>query len=114
MAETVAHASHAVLERLGINDVNSGAGWGEWIGKPSGGELASINPNDGSTLALVRMASEDDYEVVMRHAVEAFESWRMLPAPKRGLIVREIGDELRRASGRPRRAGFARDGQDPG
>jgi aldehyde dehydrogenase (NAD+) len=44
----------------------------------------------------VRMAGPDDYEEVMRRAADAFCDWRVLPAPKRGQIVREIGDELRK------------------
>jgi aldehyde dehydrogenase (NAD+) len=84
------------LERLGIEEVNSGAGWGEWIQNPKGGELISVNPSDGSEIAKVRMAGPDDYETVMQHAVETFQRWRLLPAPKRGEIVREIGNELRR------------------
>jgi aldehyde dehydrogenase (NAD+) len=84
-----------VLERLGIEEVNSGAGWGDWIERPSGEELVSISPADGSRLACVRMAGENDYETVMRHATETFARWRMHPAPKRGEILREIGNELR-------------------
>jgi aldehyde dehydrogenase (NAD+) len=94
-AETATKAQQA-LERLGIEEVNSGAGWGEWVEKPSGGELASISPGDGSEIARIRMASADDYEQVMRRASDAFPKWRLCPAPKRGEIVREIGDELRR------------------
>jgi aldehyde dehydrogenase (NAD+) len=86
-----------ILGRLGISEVNSGACWGEWIARPSGGELVSINPADGRALARVEMASEADYEEVVRHAAETFERWRLYPAPKRGLIVREIADELRAA-----------------
>ena len=85
-----------VLGRLGIEEINSGAGWGEWIEKPSGGELVSISPGDGSPIAKVRMAGADDYEQVMRHTTDAFLKWRLCPAPQRGEIVREIGDELRR------------------
>ncbi|MGE5488907.1 MAG: aldehyde dehydrogenase family protein, partial [bacterium] len=85
-----------LLERLGIEPVNSGAGWGEWIAEPGGGELVSVSPVDGSAIARVRQASADDYGEIMRHASETFLRWRMLPAPKRGGIVREIGDELRR------------------
>ncbi|MGE5571379.1 MAG: aldehyde dehydrogenase family protein [Rhodospirillales bacterium] len=84
------------LERLGIAEMNSGAGWGEWIERPRGGDLVSINPSDGSEIARVRMAGAEDYEEVVRHAVETFPRWRDFPAPKRGQIVREIGDELRR------------------
>ncbi len=86
-----------ILERLGISAVNSGACGREWIARPSGGELASLNPADGRELARVEMASEADYEEVAGFAVQTFERWRMYPAPKRGLIVREIADELRAA-----------------
>jgi aldehyde dehydrogenase (NAD+) len=84
-----------LLERLGIQEVNSGAGWGEWIERPDGGELVSINPSDGSAIAGVRMAGAASYEAVMRQACDTFPRWRALPAPKRGEIVREIGQELR-------------------
>ena len=50
--------AQAVLRRLGIEPVNSGVCWGEWIANPSGGELVSHSPGDGSELARVRMASE--------------------------------------------------------
>ena len=88
-------AASPVLERLGIEPVNSGACGKDWIVTPGGAELISINPADGSELARVRMASEADYDAVMAQALEVFRSWRMVPAPRRGQIVREIGDELR-------------------
>jgi aldehyde dehydrogenase (NAD+) len=84
-----------VLEKLEIESINSGACWGEWIAKPSGAELASINPADGSVIARVKMAGASDYNTVVEHALDAFQSWRMTPAPKRGEIVREVGNELR-------------------
>jgi aldehyde dehydrogenase (NAD+) len=73
------------LERLGIQsyDGNESA-------------IASLNPADGHELARVRLASSEDYESTVAHSLELFERWRMFPAPKRGQIVREIGDELRR------------------
>ena len=85
-----------VLRRLEIDDVNSGAGWGEWIAEPSGGELVSVSPADGSEIARVHMASAADYNRVVERASEAFLKWRLVPAPKRGEIVREIGNELRK------------------
>jgi aldehyde dehydrogenase (NAD+) len=85
-----------LLDRLGINKVHSGACGKDWV-NTQGRELASVNPASGAELARVRLASKDDYESVMADALEVFERWRMLPAPKRGEIVREIGDELRRA-----------------
>ncbi len=86
-----------LLDRLGIQVVNSGACWGEWIPSPGGGEMASINPSNGEPIARVRMASQADYDAVVRHAAGAFQDWRLLPAPRRGEIVSEIGEELRRA-----------------
>ncbi|MBI4873425.1 MAG: aldehyde dehydrogenase family protein [Acidobacteria bacterium] len=86
-----------VFARLGIEPLNSGACAGDWIENPAGGELESINPSDGSVLARVRMAAEEDYDEVAWRLARVFRKWRLLPAPRRGLIVREIGDELRRA-----------------
>jgi aldehyde dehydrogenase (NAD+) len=84
-----------LLERLGLASVNSGACGRAWIAEPGGGELISLNPATGEEIARVRMASEDDYEAVMLDTTATFDRWRMLPAPKRGEIARELGNELR-------------------
>jgi len=82
MAGTI--TAHSVLGRLGIvSDASSEA------------SIPSINPSDGSELASVHLASPQDYERTVAQGLEAFNRWRMFPAPKRGQIVREIGDELR-------------------
>src|SRR5882762_635805 len=86
MADTL--VTIPVLERLGIEPVN-------FRGSAGGSEIASINPATGQEIARVRLATAGDYEKVVSQAIEVFERWRMLPAPKRGQIVREIGDELR-------------------
>ena len=91
----VQNTIQGALERLGLERINSGACGAAWIDNPSGGELISYNPSDNDVLARVRMASEADYEVVVANAARTFERWRMLPAPKRGEIVREIADALR-------------------
>jgi aldehyde dehydrogenase (NAD+) len=83
-----------VLARLGIRPENPGAACGPWL-ETQGDLLISYNPSDGSAIASVRKAQEEDYDEVVFQAVQAFERWRMLPAPKRGEIVREIGNELR-------------------
>jgi aldehyde dehydrogenase (NAD+) len=83
MANTI--TTHSVLERLGI-PVDTG----------SGSAIASLNPADGGELGRVRLASVEDYERTVAKSIQVFERWRMFPAPKRGEIVREIGDELRR------------------
>ena len=94
MADTI--VGSPVLERLGIEAMNSGACGREWIASPSRRVIASVNPSDGQELASVQMASAEDYERIVSESAEIFERWRMVPAPKRGQIVREVGDELRR------------------
>jgi aldehyde dehydrogenase (NAD+) len=86
-----------VLTRLGLWKTNSGASYGEWIETPAGGEILSHNPATGEELGRVQLAAEEDYDEVLWHAAQAFERWRLLPAPQRGQIVRQIGEELRRA-----------------
>jgi aldehyde dehydrogenase (NAD+) len=85
------------LESLEIEPTNSGACGGEWIAALSGGEMESVNPADGKVIAKVQLAGPREYDQVVRQAEGAFAAWRMTPAPKRGEIVREIGDELRRS-----------------
>jgi aldehyde dehydrogenase (NAD+) len=85
-----------VLKNLGIESVNSGGFHGDWISKPDGGELTSISPIDGKPIARVQQVSDAEYETVVEKAQKAFESWRMVPAPKRGEIVRQIAVELRK------------------
>jgi aldehyde dehydrogenase (NAD+) len=85
----------AILEKLHIEPINSGACYGDWIPDPSGGELESLSPATGEPIAKVQLAGLADYECVMNRATEAFPDWRMVPAPHRGEIVREIANELR-------------------
>ncbi|MFH1725278.1 MAG: aldehyde dehydrogenase family protein [Elusimicrobiota bacterium] len=84
------------IEELGIKGVNSGVCYGPgWIENPSGGILESYSPNDGKLIAKVKMAGPEDYEKVVAKAAESLKTWRMVPAPKRGEIVRQIGMALR-------------------
>lgn len=88
----------ALLGRLGLKASNPGA----WSGShgwstASGGNLVSVhNPADGSLIAQMRPASGEDYDAVMKSAVEAAAAWRKVPAPKRGEAIRLLGEELRR------------------
>ena len=84
-----------ILESVHIEPLNSGACYGDWTPNPSGSELTSFNPSTGEPLARILQAGIDDYEHVVSTASTAFLDWRMVPAPKRGDIVREIGNELR-------------------
>ncbi len=92
---TASRSIPQILERLHIEPVNSGACYGEWIPDPSGGELESVSPATGEPLAKVRRAGPADYECVVDQARNAFLDWRMVPAPRRGEIVRDIAGELR-------------------
>jgi aldehyde dehydrogenase (NAD+) len=85
------------LTRLGLRDQNGGAGFGQWIADPTGADLTSINPADGRPIAQVRCAGRRDYDTVVEEARRAFESWRMVPAPVRGEVVRQLGNALRQA-----------------
>ncbi len=86
----------SLLDQI-LHKTHSGVCGQAWIGNPGGVEITSINPANGSELGRVRTAGEQDYEDVLRAAASAFERWRLLPAPRRGEIVREIGNELRLA-----------------
>ncbi len=84
-----------VLERLGLCEVNSGVYAGGWVERPAGGELVSVNPSTGEPIARVLTASSDDYDRCVEAAQQAFRRWREVPAPKRGEVVRRLGQLLR-------------------
>ena len=84
-----------LLKALGIEAENPGAFDGAWI--PTHGErIESLNPATGEPIAAVRMATAEEYERVAAATVEAFREWRTWPAPRRGEVVRQLGEELRR------------------
>src|SRR5690242_15373884 len=85
----------SVLEKLGIDNENGGVFCGSWCG--SGAKIDKISPIDGQRLASIRTASKDDYERTITRAQEAFEKWRLTPAPVRGETVRRLGTALREA-----------------
>ncbi len=89
--------SRALLEKLGIEEVNHGActGPGGWIEEDGGSELVSHNPATGEPIARVIQAGEATYDAVSRKSVEAFQKWRMVPAPIRGQLIRDLADALR-------------------
>jgi aldehyde dehydrogenase (NAD+) len=84
-----------VLKQLGIAASNSGASTGSDWAEGNGRVIVSYSPVDGKKIAEVSSCSEEAYERVIRTAEKAFVEWRMWPSPKRGDIVRQIGDELR-------------------
>ena len=86
------------LKELGIKEVNYGATNGSsngWL-ETHGTELTSYSPIDGKPIAKVIQATVEEYDKIVEQAQEAFKKWRMMPAPQRGQIVREIGEVLRK------------------
>ncbi len=84
------------LKTLGIDEYNFGTCTGQkWLETKDQGTLEVFSPIDGNKIATVYRASTSDYEAMMHTATEAFKTWRMVPAPKRGEIVRQIGARLR-------------------
>ncbi|MGC8608998.1 MAG: aldehyde dehydrogenase family protein [Thermoplasmata archaeon] len=84
-----------VFSSLGLEKQNSGVFDGSW--KSAEGKFIKVfSPIDGSEVAEVSSATKEHYEDIMKKAMDSFRKWRNIPAPKRGLIIREIGEELRR------------------
>ncbi|MGE5681451.1 MAG: aldehyde dehydrogenase family protein [Bacillota bacterium] len=84
------------LKVLGIKEKNFGASSGlVWNTTADNGELNIYSPATGDFIASVYQASEKDYDEILKKAEEAFKVWRNVPAPKRGEIVRQIGNKLR-------------------
>jgi aldehyde dehydrogenase (NAD+) len=84
------------LQSLGLVSTNDGVFTGSQHWKGNGSILESVSPVDGKVIASVHFANEDDYIKVVETATAAYKEWSKLPAPKRGEIVRLIGEELRK------------------
>ncbi len=86
----------SMLRKLNIKEHNHGVSTGN-TSFGSGPTINSYSPVDGKMIASVSTASAEDFEKVMQAASEAYATWRNIPAPKRGEIVRQFGDKLREA-----------------
>ena len=83
-----------ILKNLRIKSLQGGCNVGvEWFG--SGDEICSFSPVDGRLLGKLKTTSIQDYEIVIGKAEKAFKSFRKIPAPKRGELVRQFGNKLR-------------------
>jgi len=84
------------LSELGIQSANEGVSTGsKWL-KAGGSIIESYSPVDGKLIASVSSAGKENYEEVIKQAEIAFKEWRQWPAPKRGEVVRQIGEALRK------------------
>ena len=83
------------LQALNIKDLNFGVSTGqESFGE--GAKIDSYSPVDGALIGSVTSCSKSDYDKVISTSAAAFEYWRKVPAPKRGEIVRQYGERLRK------------------
>ena len=82
-----------ILCALGIEEKNPGGFAGTWTG--SGKAQAVVSPVDGSKLATVVNVTREEFDAILGRTHAAFPTWRAVPAPKRGEVVKAIGEELR-------------------
>jgi aldehyde dehydrogenase (NAD+) len=83
------------LKQLNIEAHNAGVSTGhEWLNS-SGEIISAYSPVDGQLIGTVQTADKAAYDAAIAKAQEAFEAWRMWPAPKRGEVVRQLGEALR-------------------
>lgn len=82
------------LDQLGVKTLNDGTSTGsQWFA--NGDIIESYSPVNGKLIGKVKSSTKEDYEKVIETANKAFKSWRLVPAPKRGEIVRQVGEALR-------------------
>lgn len=86
--------AHAFLQALGLTATNSGT-WTGVTAHASDQYIDSYSPVDGQLIGRVSVTTSDQYEEVMQKSMAAFREWRLVPAPRRGEIVRQYGDILR-------------------
>ncbi len=84
-----------ILSQLGIQPTNSGTSSGAGWSGSTGPIITSFSPVDGKALATVTATDEAGYEAAIGKAQQAFLQWRMWPSPRRGDVVRQLGDVLR-------------------
>jgi aldehyde dehydrogenase (NAD+) len=85
-----------ILNHLHINYINEAFSTGSKWGSSDNSAIKDVlSPVDGKKIASVKFATDSDYNHVVETATKAFKNWRTVPAPKRGEIVREIGESLR-------------------
>lgn len=93
MASDLTFSEYPFLAELGLQEENPGFFNGTWGG--SGSLLTSYSPATGKPIARVKQATVEEYESCVAAMIEAQAAWQLTPAPKRGEIVRQIGDALR-------------------
>jgi aldehyde dehydrogenase (NAD+) len=85
----------SIFDKLDLYPEEMGAGTGTWT-KCGGDILNGYTPITGETIAKIHCADKADYNLIIEKSIEAFQAWRIVPAPKRGEIVRQMGNALRK------------------
>lgn len=85
---------YSFLKDLGLERSNDGVYNGKWTG--SGDIVESKDPATGRVIAEVRTGTPKEYDECVRNSIDAYKVWSNIPAPQRGEIVRQIGEELRK------------------
>ncbi|KAI6217393.1 Aldehyde dehydrogenase [Aphelenchoides fujianensis] len=84
---------YAFLRELGLSEENDGVFDGTW--KSNGAVIESVSPATNQPIARVRTGTVQDYERAAQATANAYRKWSSIPAPQRGEIVRQIGEQLR-------------------
>ncbi|MBK7650734.1 MAG: aldehyde dehydrogenase family protein [Flammeovirgaceae bacterium] len=84
------------LSKLGIKKSNIGTSTGQHWLKTKAGSIESVSPVDGKVIGKIQLTDDAAFDKVVKQAHSAFLEWRMVPAPKRGEVVRQVGLALRK------------------
>jgi len=80
-----------------LEEINPGGFSGyEWVSEIAKPNIVAYNPTTAEKIANISGATQDDYKTLIKHAKSAFKIWRDVPAPKRGEVIRQMGEALRR------------------
>ncbi|HAO15023.1 MAG TPA: aldehyde dehydrogenase family protein [Tenacibaculum sp.] len=82
------------IKELGLKEINEGTSTGS-VNFSNGEVIESYSPVDGKLIGKVKTSTKEDYEKVMEAAMKAFDTFKIMPAPQRGEIVRQFGEKLR-------------------
>uniref|UniRef100_A0A0K0G0C4 aldehyde dehydrogenase (NAD(+)) n=1 Tax=Strongyloides venezuelensis TaxID=75913 RepID=A0A0K0G0C4_STRVS len=93
MASLITKPEYSFLKNLGLKEENYGVFNGKWFG--NGNLIESLSPATNEVIAKVYNGTPEDYTKTVTACEDAYQKWADIPAPKRGEIVRQIGDELR-------------------
>ena len=87
------HSAETILSNLGLSDYNQGVFNGSWTG--NGPDLKTYNPSTNEEIATIKTGTANDFESCVSSMDSIKREWSLVPAPKRGEIVRNIGLKLR-------------------